>query len=146
MAKFNFANARPMAQNSPEMQNARNNNYGQGNFQNQYNQRPVKKHSGASKGTDKNGKQYFRGWNYSAARGMVTVFVSAYAKSGEHTSSKSNVTYTNLLAKVEYKNSGVVRLMGALLSHTTNRVTIPELGMVLNPGAPNGGYFGKFSK
>jgi hypothetical protein len=104
-----------------------------------------RKHSGATKGTDKNGKQYFRGWNYSQQRGMLTIFVSAFKSSGEHTAKNGNV-YTNLMAKVQYKNSGVEKLCGALLSHSTGRVTIPELGMVLNPSAPNGGYFGKFSK
>lgn len=104
-----------------------------------------KKHSGASKGTDKNGKQYFRGWNFSQRRGMITVYVTAFKSTGEHSAANGNV-YTNLMAKVEYKDSGVEKLCGALLSHSTGRVTIPELGMVLNPAAPNGGYFGKFSK
>jgi hypothetical protein len=108
-------------------------------------ERPVKKHSGATKGTDKNGKQYFRGWNFSKRRGMITVFITTFKSSGEHRSEKGNV-YTNLMAKVVYKDSGVEKLMGALLSHSTGRVVIPELGMVLNTAAPNGGYFGTFTR
>jgi len=105
----------------------------------------LKKHSGATKGTDKNGKQYYRGWNFSKRRGMLTVFVTSFKSSGEHTAANGNV-YTNLMAKVKYNDSGVEKIMGALLSHKSGRVIIPELGMVLNADAPNKGYFGSFTR
>jgi hypothetical protein len=126
-----------------------NNGGGNNNYQNNNNNNnnaSKKKHSGATKGIDKNGKQYFRGWNFSKRRGMLTVFVTAYKSSSEHTSPKSGITYTNLMAKLHYKDSGVEKIVGALLSHKTHRVIIPELGMVLNPDAPNKGYFGKFTR
>jgi hypothetical protein len=105
-----------------------------------------RKHSGCTTGVDKNKKEYVRGWNYSARRGMITAYVCEYKSTKETTSEKSGITYTNLMAKVVYKDSGVEKIYGALLSHKTKRIIIPELGMVLNPAAPNGGYFGKFSR
>jgi hypothetical protein len=102
------------------------------------------KHSGASKGVDKNGKQYFRAWNYSKRRGILTAFITTYKSTGEHTAGNGNV-YTNLMCKLNYKDSGVEKIVGCLLSHATGKITIPELGMVVNVAAPRGGYFGTFT-
>lgn len=103
------------------------------------------KHSGCTKGVDKKGKNYVRAWNYGKRRGMLTAYACEYKSSGEHTSEESGITYTNLMVKLNYKDSGVEKIVGGLLSHKTGKITIPELGMVMNPSAPNRGYFGTFS-
>lgn len=108
-----------------------------------------KKHSGAktvrSRKPGFEGVEFISAWNYSRRRGMITCFISEYKKT-KTTTANNGTQYRNLLAKVVYKDSGVEKLMGALLNLSNDKITIPELGMVVNVKAPNGGYFGKFSK
>jgi len=129
-------------------QNNRNNNNQNNNNRNSSGS--GKKHSGAEvvRSTKKGyeGVEFVRAWNYRKRRGLLTIFISEYKKTKTVRSEKSGIEYRNLLAKVHYEDSGVEKLMGALLSLKTNKITIPELGMVVNTHAANGGYCGTFKK
>lgn len=108
-----------------------------------------KKHSGAKKVRSKKagfeGVEFISAWNYSKKRGMVTILISEYKKTKTVTAN-NGTQYRNLLAKVKYENSGVEKLMGALLNLSNHKITLPEMGMVVNVNAPNGGYCGTFKK
>lgn len=104
-----------------------------------------KKHSGAKK-IVKNGVDYISAWNYSRQKGMVTVFIAPYNKSDVVHSAGSGKKYRSLMCQIEYKNSGVSKHFPVLINIDTERVSIPEMGWVVNHRAPNGGYCGIFSK
>lgn len=102
-----------------------------------------KKHSGARQTTTKKGGKAIVGWNYSKAKGLVSVacFESKFSKEVEN---KRGDVYTKLVAYLEYKATGHKRAMSAFVSHRTGKCYIPEMQWVLNPKAPNGGYCGTF--
>lgn len=119
-----------------------------GNYNNQNNggyrqNKSNKKHSGARQTTTKKGGKAIVGWNYSKAKGLVSVacFESKFSKEIEN---KRGDIYTKLVAYLEYKATGHKRAMSAFVSHRTGKCYIPEMQWVLNPKAPNGGYCGTF--
>ena len=92
-------------------------------------------------------------WNYSSSRGMMSVICGERKTIGgkevkgvQYCTSESGNEYSKMMAKVSYKNSGVEKLIPCLMNTKTHKITLSEIGMVINPNAPNGGYFGKFSR
>jgi hypothetical protein len=114
------------------------------------NQQQRKKHSGAVSGVSKKdgllgSKQipFVRGWNYSKAHGLVSFFAAPYGKTSAHKSKTSGKMWENWMVKVSPKMAKPFIVSG-LYDQMSGKVIINELGMVLNPKAPNGGYCGKF--
>ncbi|WP_131537999.1 hypothetical protein [Pedobacter nototheniae] len=116
--------------------NSRNNN---GNNNNQ----PTKKHSGCKyTPNSKNGTPVTTGWNYSRRNGLVT-FLCVTTKNTEVHTSKSGKEWLNVMVKVS-KKMCKDELVSGLMERHTGKVIVKELGIVLNPKAPNGGYCGQF--
>lgn len=115
----------------------RNNNQGQ-------NQRPAKKHSGCRyKSATRQGeaKNIIFGWNFSRRRGMVS-FVAVEAKESE----TKNDNYEKWVAKITFKDTGSVQTHTVFYNIAKKILIFKDLGMVANPNAPQGGYFGKFTR
>lgn len=112
------------------------------NYSRNSNQREQKKHSGAKFGNDKNGKPYVSGWNYSRRNGLVSFLAVPYNGTSEH-QSKSGKTWLNVMVKVNPSMSKPFITSG-LMDMASKKVIINELGIVMNPNAPRGGYCGKF--
>jgi hypothetical protein len=104
-----------------------------------------KKHSGAKGGNDKNGNPYVRGWNFSKRNGLRAFFCSPYKNTTKHEAEKSGRVYENWMCKVTLSD-GQTFIKGCLYEAATGKVTISDMGMVINPRANNGGYCGTFSK
>lgn len=126
--------------NSSYGNNYRNNN----NYSNkqQSNNNVPKKHSGAKSGMTKTGKMYVQGWNVSKSNGMVSIIAGPTKNTDTH-KSKSGRTWCNWMAKVTPKMA-VPFLVSCLYDESTGKVIINDLGIVMNPKAPHGGYCGKF--
>ncbi|MBO9731164.1 MAG: hypothetical protein J7623_21175 [Chitinophaga sp.] len=79
------------------------------------------------------------GWNKSRTRGFIS-FVAIPRKERE----TANPVYEHWVVSVQF-STGKKTFTGF---YNTNRrlLTIPDLAMVANPGAPNGGYFGTYRK
>ncbi|RQO68509.1 hypothetical protein DBR40_19910 [Pedobacter sp. KBW01] len=102
-----------------------------------------KKHSGCKyKATSKNGSPVTTGWNYSRRHGLVT-FLCVTTKNTEVHTSKSGKEWLNVMVKVT-KPMCADTLVSGLMERHTGKVIVKEMGIVLNPKAPNGGYCGKY--
>lgn len=125
-------------------------NYNQGYSGNGGGQRPQKKRSGARSGFytprigPRAGKQcpYVSGWK-ATSQGLIKVFCAAYKKSKEVTSKTSGRVWRTWVAKVTPQN-GVPYVLPCMFDVARNRVIIEGLQWVVNPGAPNGGYCGRY--
>jgi len=107
-------------------------------------QKQVKKHSGAKTGILRNGnyvgEQYVQGWNYSKAHGLRTFLSTPYGKTKKSVSKNGN-EWLNVMVKVQPKQQKAFIVSG-MMEIRTSRVIIEELGIIMNPKAPNGGYCG----
>lgn len=134
---------------------AKNNNYNSrsNSYDNRNNNNtPVKKHTGCKYiNSDKNGNPCTVGWNYSRANGLVSFLACVYSANKEkgtkgsdvHESPKSGRKWINVMVKVSPKMAKPFIVSG-MMDQATGAVTISELGLIMNPKAPNGGYCGKF--
>jgi hypothetical protein len=120
-------------------QNFRNNQPGYYNQQQQ-----PKKHSGCSMGIDKNGVEYVRGWKFDRRSGLRSFYATSYKNTKEVTSKKSGRVYENWMVRVQLP-SGESFITGGLFERATGKVTISNLGFVMNPKGGRGGYVGTFS-
>lgn len=111
----------------------------------EYKNNNKKKHSGCKHVENAKG-EFLSAWNYSKGRGMLKAFVFPYHGTGTLNKSQKGNEYISMMCKVTYQNSGIEKLIPVQMNIHTKKVTLSDLGMVLNPKAPNGGYFGKFSK
>lgn len=106
----------------------------------------AKKHSGVTTGTISQGKlkgaPYIQAWNYSKRFGMRSFFCSPYGAT--HIAKGKTQDWENW--KVTITSGHGKSTMGCLHSVTTGKVVIPELQIVINPKASNGGYCGTFYK
>lgn len=113
--------------------------------QNNYQPQPrtKSKHSGCKRVVLKRGsssnERNISAWNVSKERGLITALIFA-TKYSDQPTSNGNV---NLCAKVTFKRTGLTQLMKCVKSTKNGKFYIPALGMVANPDAPNGGYFGQ---
>ncbi len=116
-------------------------NYNGGGYRSQPN-REQKKHSGCKSGVDKNGKQYVSGWKYDKRNGLRKFYASPY--SGTHeTKSKSNRIWQNWFVRIEMPNGQEIKTSG-LYDVSTGKITISQLGFVMNPRGGRGGYVGPY--
>ncbi len=124
-----------------------NNGSNNRNSNNDSNNGEQKKHSGckmslATKGSHQ-GSQVLTGWKYSKRTGMISIIASPYSKTQE-VISKSNRTWQNWMVKFTFKDTLQTKIYGGLFDVNNHKIIIKEIGWVLNPKAPNGGYVGKF--
>ncbi len=135
------------------------NNYGsysrapyRNNFQygNRGNYRPSnrqgKKKSGAKFGFS-NGeadRPFVRGWRVTRRFGLIT-YLCGPNKKTKRVTSKTGKEWENWTCKIQF-GDGNSRLISCLYNPQSKKVTISELGLVINPNAPNGGYCGTFIK
>ncbi|PZP44044.1 MAG: hypothetical protein DI598_14965 [Pseudopedobacter saltans] len=110
------------------------------NQRNYINSQPRKK-SGARYSNDKNGNPCVTGWNASRSNGLVSFLCVPYR--GTKTHETSGKPWQNWMVKVQPK-MGKQFIVSGLFSPQTKKVIISELGLVLNPNIPNGGYCGRF--
>lgn len=103
----------------------------------------ARKKSGAKSGVNKSGGKWVSGWNKSKG-GLVSFLAFQYRGTSVH-ESKSGRMWENWVVKVENKTMKTApRIIPCLYDPVANKVIIKELGMVLNPKAPRGGYCGTF--
>lgn len=122
-------------------------NYGrssyQRNTQSNYRSQP-KKRSGARFSVNrKTSEQVVVGWNASRKRGLLSVLITTSKFTEEFKGKKSGKMYTRLMAVLTNKTTGEQMVKNAYKSHANGKYYIPSLQMVVNPLAPNGGYFGQ---
>jgi hypothetical protein len=110
-----------------------------------YQARPVK-HSGAGMKPTDDGRIVVWGWNYSKKRGMVKVYARPYKGTGKTKISKTGKEYWCLMATVLFRETGAELHEPVLADVQTGKFVYRSLGMVCNPKAANGGYFGHFGR
>lgn len=105
-----------------------------------------KKHTGAKLTLGKDREEYISAWNFQKRRGMLTAFIAPYYATGDiHVDKKTESNeYIVMMCKLHYKDSGIEKHFPVLMNIKTHKVVLKDLGMVINPNAKNGGYFGSF--
>jgi hypothetical protein len=83
-------------------------------------------------------------WNFSKRRGMISGIITPY-KGTKTSTSKNGRVWENWFCTLDYKDSGQQRKCSALVDPSTGKAIVKELGMIANPRAKNGGYFGTFT-
>ncbi|PSL43411.1 hypothetical protein CLV51_108100 [Chitinophaga niastensis] len=79
------------------------------------------------------------GWNKSRSRGFIT-FIAVPRKERE----TSNANFEHWVVSVQFATGR--KTFTGFYSISRRVLIVPDLQMVANPHAPNGGYFGTFSK
>lgn len=127
------------------MSNIYNQGYNQG-YQHGYGKfRLPKKRSGCKMGTTKDGRKWISGWNVSRRRGFISMIGGEYKGTRKHKSGTGR-EFENWRIKIEYRDTGNTQWVGGLYYLDNKKLIIPELGMVANPNAPQGGYFGTYKR
>ena len=131
--------------------NYNNNGYNQGYNNQNYQNQPPRKKSGCRETQGKNKKATIHGWRKSNGQFMNFVACQnngekAHGKGGAVIKNKKGEEYTRWTAKLTNKTIGTVSTVNCLYNHTTGKLYFPDLNLVANPKAPNGGYWGKSSK
>lgn len=81
------------------------------------------------------------GWNVSRKGGLNTFLCTTTNKSQD--AGKGWVG--SVRCEVTNKATHQMRVLWGTMQVSTGKVVIPDLGIVINPKAPNGGYCGKFT-
>lgn len=116
----------------------RNNNYKGSRSNDSY-----KKHSGAKKTINKkDGSPVTTGWHYGKRFGLTT-FLAVTTKNTSVHVSKAGHEWLNVMVKVSRDMQKDV-LVSGLMHRMTGKVIINEMGIVINPAAPNGGFCGRY--
>ena len=105
-----------------------------------YHQQPKKKRSGCKAKRDKNGNDCIIGWNKSRSRGFISFIAAPHKKKSKNKSPDSETWMVKVTQGIT-----IVWHVG-FYNTETRKLTIPDLNMVANPNAANGGYFGTFLK
>jgi hypothetical protein len=143
MPQYNNRNSSGQFSNGGYGNNNNNANYNQN--RNNGGNAQKKKHSGAKfKSSDKNGNPCTTGWNFSKRFGLVT-FLCVVTSSSVKSESGTGKKYISVMIKVR-KPMSADFVTGGIMNVATGQVTSDNLGIVINPKAPNGGYCGKFGK
>jgi len=86
---------------------------------------------------------FLTAWKVDKTNGLVNMIASE-RKAGGETKNPNQLRFT---CKFTFVNSmRKPELFTGFYNMTTKKLTIPELNLVANPNAPNGGYFGRFFK
>lgn len=101
-----------------------------------------KKRSGCTAGMDKNGNPYVRGWK-ATRQGVISLFAFPYKGTAKH-ESKNGREWHNWCCKVRV-GYGPEQIMTCLYDPMTRKVTIEQMGFVMNPKGGPGGYTGSFT-
>lgn len=150
--------------NFQNMQMSNNQNYSKRNFQNNYSNnnnffgnqnqrirktpiigtdtqgRPLYKKSGCVTGFDKNKKVFTRGWKATKTNGLTSFFCSSTKYSKEVVSEATKTPWlTGISVKVSNRKNFTESLHWGIMNIQNGKVICKELGIVLNPKAPNGG-------
>ncbi len=100
---------------------------------------PVYKKSGAKKGITKNGGRYTSGWRARKGFGLTSYFCAPTKNTTEVTSKVGKLWLTSISVKIVNKDMSMSTLAWGLMESSTGKVIIQDLGLVINPNAPNGG-------
>lgn len=122
--------------------NSRNNS---GNNNSRNNGGNYTKHSGCGMKLGSNNKTTIYGWNASKSRGLLKFVGQPTGKVvGEAKGSQNDVNESKLMyiCNLTFLRNGEQRTVNGVYNTQTGKLYIPALGMVANPKAPNGGYFG----
>ena len=129
--------------------NYNNNNYnnsgnGYNNNRNSNRSSNQKKKSGCKSGLSNNENRtpYVQGWKADKTSGLRTFFAFPY-KGTQEVESKTGRVYQNWMCKVQFKD-GRTELFTCLYEPQTQKVTISDLGYVMNPKGGRGGYVGPY--
>ena len=109
--------------------------------------RATKKHSGCKmrsgwtsrKTGERVDDNFIQGWNYSRRQGLIS-FIASPRKERQ----TANSNFEHWVVNVQYRDGK--KTFTGFFNVSRNLLTIPDLKMVANPNAPNGGYFGTFIK
>lgn len=93
-------------------------------------------------------------WNVSKSKGLITASVGPYNKSEELVTSEKGNEYVKMIANVQYRRTGMEKLIPCLMNLKTKVIVLRELGMVITPngsgrtasGKKVTGYFGTMTK
>lgn len=111
--------------------------YGYGNA------RLFKKRSGCRmKYIDKD-KPFVWAWRVSRRYGFISAKANPYKKQNGDLVSKSGRNYIAMCVEYVVKDEGVVNVHTGYFDIGSSKLWIPKLGLVMNPHAANGGYFGR---
>jgi len=135
----------PPPQQQPYYQPQQPNYGGRSNYRQQ---RPVKKHSGCKWVVDKKlpERPTMIGWNYSKRLGLISFIACEVANSQDFKSNNpKNKDYKKWVVTVNFAAQGKKTFNG-LFRISTQKLYIPDLNMVANPAAQNGGYWGQSGK
>lgn len=102
-----------------------------------------KKRSGCQTGRWADGEYWTNGWKASKRFGLVKFSAFTTKKTDSIQSGSGRSWLTNILVKVQ-KEFEKEQLFSGLMDPNTGKVVIKDLGMVMNPKAPNGGYIGRY--
>lgn len=107
---------------------------------------PSKK-SGAKIKDGKNGKPAISAWKKTRNSFLTLIacpnnLKNVGAKDGHKMVNKRGQEYARWTGTLVEKNTGSISTVSCLYNLNTGKLYIPELKMVANPQAPNGGYFG----
>lgn len=80
------------------------------------------------------------GWNYSRSRGLIS-FVASLRKDKDKRKT-ANKDWQLMAVKVNFKDG--VKIFNGFYRDRDQKLIIPDLQMIANPNAPNGGYFGRY--
>jgi len=108
--------------------------------------RQFRKHSGAKIVHDKKKPERpcLTAWNYSKRLGLVTL-IACQASTDFKVKKPEHAHSIKWHVKITIPMQGDKTYVGSW--HTEKqKLYIPELGLVVNPSAPNGGYFGRCQK
>lgn len=118
--------------------------YGRGSYGRGYGGGRRKKRTGCKMGMGKNQRPYISAWNVSRSRGMMTLIASPTDEQGE--SPSTGAKWEKWVCKIQLKRNFEDKLVTGFYYPTTHTLSIPDLGMIARPKAPNGGYFGSPSR
>lgn len=104
-------------------------------------QRPKKRTGAKFKAKDKNGNPCTTGWH--KGKYGFTKFLCVVTKSSVESESKKGNRYISVMVVVQRDMLPPSKTSG-LMNTSTGKVTVESMGIVINPGAPNGGFCGKY--
>jgi len=86
-------------------------------------------------------QMFLTAWKVDKTNGMINMIASPRVQGGSETRNPNQSRFT---CKITFVNSmRKPELFTGFYNHSTKKLTIPDLQLVANPNAPNGGYFGR---
>ena len=108
--------------------------------------RQQKKHSGAKFGQAEN--PFVHGWKYDRRNGLRSFIAGPYKGKNSSTkrfTSKTGKEWENWAVKIQLANGQIIWKQ-CLYQVASRRVFINDMGLMMSPNSPNGGYIGPIKR